>query len=126
MILKLQQVIYQLLNKESITKHVQGIYYKVPPNSRFPYIYIGDFYSKNRSTRDQEINEIYFKINLYIRDKSIEFINIIEKEIKKSLQSNQETIISYIEEKLILQNDGITQKLGLTFKALITEDKNVI
>lgn len=117
MILNLQQFIYQQLNQKNITDKIVGIYYQVPANSKFPYIYIGDFHSKDISTKDRERAEIYFKLSLYLRDKSLKSMLELGEDIKRELRSNEIMMIKCFEEKIILQNDGITQQIMMIFRA---------
>ena len=117
MILKLQDFIYKKLS--NIAGKVVGIYFQVPANSKFPYIYIGDFHSKNKSTKQEIIEEIYFRLIVYSRDKSLKFMNELADDIKKLLYKNDGIIIHYMEEKVSLQNDGITHQVSMSFKAIL-------
>lgn len=122
MLLYLQQFIYKKLDIDSIKNKVNGIYYHVPSNSYFPYIYIGDFYSKDRSVIGQEISHLNFKIIIYLRDKSLKPALELSKNIKKVLDINGEYKVAFIrciEEKISLQNDGITYQINMRFKAII-------
>ena len=116
MILYLQQFIYQQLNKKQITDKLVGIYYQVPANSIFPYIYIGDFHSKDISTKDREILDISFRLNIYLRDKNLKSMLELAEEIKETLKDNETMMMRCFEEKVILQTDGITQQIVMLFK----------
>ncbi len=116
MITKLQQFIFKQLNQKIITSKVSGVYYQVTSNSYFPYIYVGDFYSKNISTKDREYAEITFNINIYFRDKNLKPMLEVARLIKEVLLSG-EIYIKYTEEKIFQQLDGITQQIIITFKA---------
>ncbi len=126
MILFLQQYIYQLLNIDLITKKVKAIYYQVPDNSNFPYLYIGDFNSKYISSKDRIIAKISFKIVIYLRDKNLKSMLLLSQEIKKILKIDHQMIIRCIEDKITINNDGITKQINLTFKAILVEYQNVI
>ena len=119
MILLLQQWIYQQLNQPLVSKQVKGIYYQVPVNSNFPYIHIGDFHSKDISTKDKEIAKIYFKLVIYTRDKSLISMLELGSQLIKILKANHTMLISCLEEKINQQNDGVTQQISMTFKAII-------
>ena len=123
MILYLQQFIYKKLDKKFITYQVRGIYYQVPPNSYFPYIYIGEFNSKNRSVIGQQISMINFKITIYLRDKSLKPMLDLSRGIKNILNINGEDKVASIrcvEENISLQNDGITHQINMKFKAIVS------
>ncbi len=126
MILFLQQYIYQLLNIDLITKNVKAIYYQVPDNSSFPYIYIGDFNSKYISSKDRVIAKVNFKLIIYLRDKSLKSMLLLSQEIKKILKVDQRMIMRCIEEKISLSSDGITKQINLTFKVILVENEDVI
>ncbi len=122
MILYLQQFLYNLLNNELINKKLQGVYFQVPANSYFPYIYIGNFNSKDISTKTEEIAEIHFKLIIYTRDKSLKSMLELSNIIKNMLNVNGQEKISLMkcmDEKLSLQNDGVTHQIILKFKALV-------
>jgi hypothetical protein len=87
MILKLQQTIYNHLNQKKFTDQLKGIYYQVPSNSSFPYIYIGDFNAKDISTKDRQLAEITFKINIYLRDKNLRVMLELSSEIAQELKT---------------------------------------
>jgi hypothetical protein len=116
MIIKLQQFIFKKLNQKIITSKVSGIYYQVTSNSYFPYIYVGDFNSKDISTKDREYAEITFSINIYFRDKNLKQMLEVA-ELIKQLLSRVEIYIKYSDEKILQQLDGITQQIIITFKA---------
>lgn len=123
MLLYLQQFIYQKLDIDSIKNRVQGIYYQVPYNSYFPYIYIGEFHSKDRSVVNQEILDINFKIIIYLRDKSLKNMLDLSKNIKGVLNVNGEdkvVLMRCLEEKIKLQNDGVTHQINMKFKAIVS------
>ena len=122
MILYLQQFIHQILNNNSINKKVQGVYFQVPANSYFPYIYIGEFNSRDVSTKDMEIAEIRFKLVIYLRDKSLKSMLELSKEIKGILNINAKDRVAFVkcvEEKVSLQNDGATHQISMEFRALV-------
>ena len=119
MILFLQEWLYSKLNIAKINQNITGIYYYVPSNSKFPYLYIGDFHSKNRSTKTQHIEEIKFQIVIYSRDKGLKNILNIAQEIRKLIHSDQQFLINYLEEKIMLQNDGVTHQISMYFKAIV-------
>ena len=122
MILYLQQFLYNLLNNDSINKKIQGIYFQVLANSYFPYIYIGDFNSKDVSTKDMEIAEIHFKLIIYTRDKSLKNMLELSEGIKRVLNINGKdkvVLMNCIEEKVSLQNDGVTHQISLKFRAIV-------
>ncbi|MCT4635171.1 MAG: hypothetical protein N4A31_02850 [Rickettsiales bacterium] len=122
MLLYLQQFIYQKLDIDSIKNQVKGIYYQVPYNSYFPYIYIGEFNSKNRSVVNQEILDANFKIIIYLRDKSLKNMLEISRNIKGVLNINGEdkvVLMRCLEEKISLQNDGVTHQINMKFKAVV-------
>lgn len=122
MILYLQQFLYQILNKEAINNQVNGVYYQVPANSSFPYIYIGDFNSKDISGMNQEIVEIHFKLVIYLRDKSLKSMLELSQEIKRVLTLNRKekvALMRCVEEKMSLQNDGVTHQINMRFKAVL-------
>lgn len=116
MILYLQHYLYQQLTNAIITDKITGIYYQVPANSNFPYIYLGDFHSKDASVKDKEKLIISFKLSIYLRDKSIKAMLELAQDIKLILKSNKLVMIKCFEEKIILQNDGVTQVIMLLFK----------
>jgi hypothetical protein len=118
-ILFLQEWLYSKLNVAQINQNITGIYYYVPANSKFPYLYIGDFYSKNRSTKTQHIEEIKFQIVIYSRDKGLKNILNLAQEIRKLIQSDQQFLINYLEEKIMLQNDGVTHQISMYFRAIV-------
>lgn len=112
MILKLQQFIYQQLDYLSSSTKVSGIYYyHVPANSNFPYIYVGDF----QDVLKHGSKEISFKVTIFLREKSLKAMLELAEEIKTLLLSNQN--IRCLEEKIQLQNDGVTHQIILLFKA---------
>lgn len=122
MILYLQQFIYQALTNNSIAKRVKGIHYQVPSGSAFPYIYIGDFSSKDISSKTEKIAEIHFKLIIYSRDKSQKFILELSEKIKNILDINGKeriAMLKCVEEKISLQHDGITQQISMKFKAIV-------
>lgn len=121
MIIYLQEYIYSNLNVKSINDKVSGIYYQVPANSKFPYIHIGGFNSKDISVKGFKIKEIYFKLSLYLRDKSIKSMLNLSNDIVNKLKSNENILLHFIEERLDIHNDGITQQVTMNFKAIIGE-----
>jgi len=129
MILYLQRFIYAELNKPDISDFVTGIYYQVPVNTKFPYIYFGNFVSKDISAKDQRLQNISFKIVIYQRDQSLKsMLGITDKIIKKLSFTGDEYIVSThcLEQKINLQNDGITHEIILMFKALVSGEKDGI
>lgn len=123
MILYLQQFIYNKLDNNFIKDQVKGIYYQVPSNSYFPYIYIGDFNSKDRSVIGQKISYINFKVIIYLRDKSLKPTLELSQDIKGILNVEGEdkvVFIRCIEEKISLQNDGVTHQINMKFKAVVS------
>ena len=122
MILTLQENIYQKLNIAEIKNKVSGIYYYVPTNTKFPYIYMGDFYSKNKPIKSCRIEEINFKIVIYVRDKSLKSMLELGYFVKERLNSSDGIIIYYLDEKVSLQNDGITHQIAMNFKAIMEEN----
>ena len=125
MILQLKDFIYKKLNVELITRNVTGIYFQVPSNNKFPYIYIGDFYHKNISTKDQNIGNIYFKIIIYSRDKSLKFMIDLSKNIKLQLKLDAGILINLVEENFNLQNDGLTHQIIMTFNSIIGDINDI-
>jgi hypothetical protein len=122
MILALQEIIYQKLNIAEIKNKVSGIYYYVPSNTKFPYIYVGDFYSKNKSIKSSRIEEVNFRIIIYVRDKSLKSMLELGFFVKRRLNSSDGVIIYYLDEKVSLQNDGITHQIAMNFKAIMEEN----
>jgi hypothetical protein len=121
MILGLQEIILDNLSKSEAAKRVEGIYYQVPSNSKFPYIYIGDFHSKDISTKTKERREINFKVSLYLRDKSQKFIIEMSESIRQSLKIKG-LFIKCLEEKMSLHSDGITRQITMIFKMVVNDD----
>ena len=124
MILYLQQFIYQKLNQPNISNQVNGIYYQVPANTKFPYIYFGNFVSKDISAKDIAFHDIRFKLTLYLREKSLKSMLLLTRIITQILSCNgKDKIISMrcLEQKINLQNDGVTHEIILSFKALVEE-----
>lgn len=122
MILHLQEFLYQVLNVEAINKRVKGIYFQVPSNSYFPYLYIGDFYGQDISNIGKKLEEINFKVTLYVRDKSLKNALELAEEIKAVLSVKERgkiAFIRFIEERVLTQNDGITQEINMKFKTVI-------
>lgn len=126
MILYLQQFISEKFKKNPhITDQFKAIYYQMPAMGSFPYIYVGDFIGRDVSTRVIKKEEIYFKLVIYTRDKNFKFMLYLSEQIKKILNvTNEEKIIlmKYFEEKLCLQNDGVTHQIILNLKAIVVED----
>lgn len=123
MILYLQEFLYKILNTGDITKKVKGVYFQVPSNSYFPYIYIGDFYGQDISNIAKKLEDINFKITIYVRDKSLKNTLELSEEIKRVLSIKERdkiAFIKFIEEKIITQHDGVTQEINMKFKALIS------
>jgi hypothetical protein len=121
-IAKLQQFVYNQLIKLDNLKFLKGIFFTVPAGTNFPYLVVGDFISKDISCHSFEASEIYFSITLYHREKSQKHILNIVNQFKNNVQSNAlDGIISIklMEEKIITQNDAITQSYIMKFKALM-------
>lgn len=130
MILYLQQFIQnKLITDLNVSKLVKAVYVQTVASSNFPYIYIGDFNSKNISTKDCEIAEIYFKAIIYFRDKNIKNVLEVSRNIKRLFNIDNEMkiiLMRYLNEVVNLQNDGITQQIVMNFRALVDGDiKNV-
>jgi hypothetical protein len=123
MILYLQEFIQQKFNSHlSVLKKVNAIYYQTPASGSFPYIYVGEFNSKNISTKDIEIAEIHWKLTIYLRDKSLKSMLTLAQDIRKILDIKSEErviLIKCLEEKVSLKNDGITQQIIMNFKTII-------
>lgn len=122
MIGHLHQFIYKQLDKEDTLKSLKGIFFQVPSGTSFPYIFIGDFISKDVSSRSLDIKEINFSVTIYHREKSQKFAFDVMDKIKNLLQvSNFGNIvlIKILEEKIICQNDGITQQIFMKFKSIV-------
>ena len=111
MILELQSLIYQKLNCLSILAKITGIYYHVPANINFPYIYIGDFHNILKQ------DELSFKLTIFLREKSLKPMLELAKEIKSLLVSNLDITLKCLDEKIQLQNDGVTHQIILAFRA---------
>lgn len=124
MIIKLQQFIFKQLNQPIITSKVSGIYYQVTSNSYFPYIYVGDFISKDISTKDREYFEISFKLQIYFRDKNLKTMLELAKLIKQLLFS-EEMMIKSTEVRIQKQIDGVTEQIIMLFKAKLKGDYHV-
>lgn len=124
MIIKLQQFIFKQLNQPIITSKVTGIYYQITSNSYFPYIYVGDFISKDISTKDREYFEISFKLQIYFRDKNLKTMLELAKLIKQLL-SSEEMMIKSTEVRIQQQIDGVTEQIIMLFKAKLKGDYHV-
>jgi len=124
MILRLQEFIYKQLNTKEITDKENGIYYQVPANNNFPYLYIGDFHQRDSSTKTQERVEASFKLYLYLREKSLKNMLELAEVIKRKLTVNETIMIKCYEEKIVMQNDGTTQQIIIFCKARL-EQENV-
>lgn len=128
MILYLNQFLSSKFNNSSeVLNQVKSIYVQTAANSNFPYIYVGDFHSKNISTKNTEAAEIYFKVTIYSRDKNIKSMLKLTSEIRKLLHidgENKIVLIRYLSEVVHLQNDGITQQIIMNFRAIISEGAN--
>lgn len=122
MILYLQELIYKQLNVKEITDKVNGIYYHVPSNNSFPYIFIGDFYQCDISTKSLKRANIRFKLSLYLREKSLVSSLKLTKEVKVLLENNDQMIMKCYEEKITIQNDGITQQIIMSFKTKLGDN----
>lgn len=119
MILALRERIYKkCYSDKELLDLVTGIYFQVPPNTKFPYIYIGDFHSKNISTKDQHIEEVNFKIVIYLRDKSDKLLLIISNKIKNILSCDSYNLLYFKELEINSQNDGLTKQVIISFRAL--------
>lgn len=119
MIAYLQQFIYNKLTKE---ENFKNVFFQVPSGSSFPYIFIGDFVSKDISSRGVIIKEISFNIIFYHRDKSQKFAFEMTDKLKHALQINnfqKIILIKPLEEKIIFQNDGVTQQILMKFKCIV-------
>lgn len=125
MIFLLKEFIYKKLNVDLIKKIVTGIYFQVPQNSKFPYIYIGDFNHKNISTKDQNMANINFKLIVYSLDKSLKFITELSESIKKLLKPDVSILLNLVEEKISLQNDGLTYQIIMTFSSIIGDFNDI-
>ena len=121
MIIKLQQFIFKQLNQEIITSKVNGVYYQVTSNSYFPYIYVGDFISKDISTKDREYSEVTFTLNIYFRDKNLKAMLELSNLIKQAFTSDEIQIKS-IEEKIMQHLDGVTEQIIMLFKTRVSGD----
>lgn len=122
MILYLQKYIHKILSNEKITKAVNGVYFQVPSNNAFPYIYIGEFDVQDISTKAQIIEEISFAVSIYTRDKSLKAMLELAEEIKKilSIKSDKRIVlIKGVEDRLLPENDGVTHQFNMKFKAII-------
>lgn len=121
MINKIQDYILSKLASLTINHSINGIYLNVPANSKFPYIYIGDFSSKDLSVSGKKREEILFKIILYYRDKRIRYNYQLMKDVKNSLFSDEKILLYFLGEKLISDKDGITEQIILNYRAVIEE-----
>lgn len=119
MILKLQQLLFQSLHCKEITDLVSGIYYQVPNDTKFPYIYIGDFISENISTKDQVIYKINFKLILYFRRKEMKIMMQLSELIKMKISRMEEkNSINHLKDIVNLNNDGVTQQIIINFSTI--------
>lgn len=119
MILLLKNILSSKLKNDFLLGNVTGVFYYVPHNTKFPYVYIGDFQSKNISTKDQDLEEINFKLIIYSRNKSLEEILEIANILRKILKLDQKIILNFIDQKLTLQNDGVTHQLVMNFQSVL-------
>lgn len=130
MILYLQQFISEKFNNlPQILNQVKSIYIQTVVNSSFPYIYIGDFNSKNISTKNNDLVEVHFKVIIYFRDKNIKPMLRVADEIKKILHIDAEekvVLLRYINELVQIQNDGVTQQIILNFRAIVKGEENYV
>ena len=123
MITILQDYVLNKLADLASNEKLKGIYLNVPANSKFPYVYIGDFASKDLSVFSKKRVEINFKIILYHRDKRAKYNYEIIKEIKNRLISNENILIYFTSEKLITEKDGITEQIALSYRSIVEELK---
>ncbi|MEK6733483.1 MAG: DUF3168 domain-containing protein [Pseudomonadota bacterium] len=114
MILKLQEQLYKKLNINEIASKA-SVYFQVPQNSKFPYIFIGDFLSKDKSTKTSKLEEINFKISIYFRDKNLRNMLMLSKEIRELLIADK---INFLEQRVSILNDSITYSINMQFKTI--------
>jgi hypothetical protein len=127
MIEYLQQFLYEKLTRNTQLNEIKGVYFQSISGASFPYIYIGDFVAKNISSASIYINEIHFNISLYSREKSQKIMFSIIDKIKEQITINIEDKIILLhlkDEKIINQNDGITQQYIMKFKCIIADERN--
>ena len=88
---KFKQQLYDKIQAIKLSSNLQGIYFKVPTNSEFPYIYIGDFNVSDCSSKLKRKHEIRFKVVIYYRVQGAkmrtEIFNQLSFEIIKELES---------------------------------------
>jgi hypothetical protein len=119
MILILQEYILASIKNIAIESNLNGIFLNVPQNSKFPYLYLGEFFARDISLMHQQREEVSFKIILFYRDKRAKNHYEIIKKIKSTLQSNQQISLQYESEKFITMTDGITEQIIINYKAMI-------
>ncbi len=110
----------QICSNKSIANEL-GIYFSVPSNSKFPYIYIGDFVCKDASVKLRRITEINFNIFIYYRDKRGKYYLRFAKEVENTLLLSEIIKIKYKGLKISSHSDGVTEHICLLYKALIEE-----
>lgn len=118
MIYQLMQEIIKILANQDLQDKINGIYFTVPANTKFPYIYIGEFLSKDISTKDHLKTLIQFKLLIYSRDKNDKNILSLSDEIKSLFRAQNKNFYKIIDEKLTCQNDGITHQITLNLKTI--------
>ena len=108
---KFKQQLYDKIQAIKLSSNLQGIYFKVPTNSEFPYIYIGDFNVSDCSSKLKRKHEIRFKVVIYYRVQGAkmrtEIFNQLSFEIIKELESIP--MLFFLKQNSSLTKEGIGQ-----------------
>lgn len=118
MIIDFQNKLFEALEKSSLKNLIKGIYFQVPSNSSLPYLVLGDFKSKNISTKTEKKYDVTFKINFFSKDLSLvriqDIVKLIINETKYFLPR------CYLrEERVIFHTDAETKQIILDFRVRI-------
>ena len=109
-----------------LQKLISGVFYKVPQDTKFPYIQMGFDKVSNNSLKDSESLKFQIYLNIYSREAGT-------KDLYKIVHIIEElfSIVTFRHEKCELvalnfkhgalnqQNDGLTQVLSLQFSAIL-------
>lgn len=115
-----------LLNQESLINLITGIYYKVPQDTKFPYVQISFDNIKNKSITNQSRIQFEIIVNIFSRDPGVGKILRTAKIIDDSLthmkfknDASELIMLNFHKANFLQQNDGITQNLKLIFQAIV-------
>jgi hypothetical protein len=126
----LQQALYQhLCGDAALTALVTGIYDHVPQGTQYPFVTLGESAIRDWSNAEKQGTEQVITLRIWSREAGRKQAATIMERITILLNSaalnvTGQTLVSlrFISSNITLQDDGITYKGSLVFRALLREE----